>query len=132
MKQSINQEAEAIETQRKALDLEHPTMEDLIGALQKYYLNLAERAHWRPQITTRGAGVLALVANSLSARSAPVRTLAVFERVVRHSYVLSGDRAEAGEAVPSMLRWLDDHLNDRNSLGGMDETVVTAVCATES
>ena len=42
MKQSIKQEAEAIETQRKALDLEHATMEDLTGASQKYYLNLVE------------------------------------------------------------------------------------------
>lgn len=42
MKQSMQQEAEAIETQRKALDLGHATMEDLTGASQKYYLNLVE------------------------------------------------------------------------------------------
>jgi site-specific DNA recombinase len=42
MKETIKKEAEAIETERKSLDSEHATMEDLIGASQKYYLNLVQ------------------------------------------------------------------------------------------
>ena len=42
MKQTIRQEAEAIETLRKLLDSEHATMEDLIDGSQKYYLNLVQ------------------------------------------------------------------------------------------
>jgi len=42
IKQTIRQEAEAIETERKSLESEHQTMEDLIGASERYYLNLVE------------------------------------------------------------------------------------------
>jgi len=67
-----------------------------------------KNAHWRPQTSSPGIGVLALLANSLSARRAPVRTLATFEHVVRQSHVLTGERGEASEAVGSVLEWLGE------------------------
>ncbi len=58
---------------------------------------------WRPRTLTPGQGSLALLANTVPARSRPAEVLATLERVVRGAPVLRGPRGEAAEAAPKIL-----------------------------
>jgi hypothetical protein len=64
-------------------------------------------AHWRPRVLSSGRGVLALLANALTARIQPERALAAFERAACQARVLQGIRGNAKETVESVLRNLD-------------------------
>ncbi len=64
-------------------------------------------AHWRPTELSSGRGVLALLANALTARSQPERALATFERAACRAPVLQGVRGEAKETVELVLQYLE-------------------------
>lgn len=65
-------------------------------------------ATWRPRRLSAGRGALALLANTVSARSYPDRVLAVLQRVVACAPVLKGTRGEARGLVESVLGYLDE------------------------
>jgi hypothetical protein len=62
-----------------------------------------EGARFRPRTLTPGQGSLALLANTIPARSRPGEVLDTLERVVRGALVLGGARGEAAEAALSIL-----------------------------
>ena len=64
-------------------------------------------AHWQPRVLSPGRGVLALLANALTARSRPVLALATFERATVRARVLKSIRGDAKETVESVLKSLD-------------------------
>lgn len=64
-------------------------------------------AHWRPRVLSGGRGVLALLANALTARSQPALALAIFERATVRARVLKSVRGDAKETAESVLRYLD-------------------------
>jgi hypothetical protein len=66
-------------------------------------------ATWRPRRLSAGRGALALLANTVSARSYPDRALAVLHRVVARAPVLKGPRGEAKAVVESVLEYLDEN-----------------------
>jgi hypothetical protein len=58
---------------------------------------------WHPRALTLGHGSLALLANTIPARSRPAEVLETLERVVRGATVLRGARGEAVEAARKIL-----------------------------
>ncbi|MGH8067683.1 MAG: hypothetical protein ACRERE_21135 [Candidatus Entotheonellia bacterium] len=63
---------------------------------------------WRPRHLSAGRGVLALLANTVSARRQPVTALATLQRVAACARVIKGERGEASEIAPSLLRYLEN------------------------
>lgn len=63
-------------------------------------------ARWRPRRLSAGEGALALLANTVSVRRQPQRTLATLHEVVARAPVLEGSRGEAGQVVDSILKGL--------------------------
>jgi len=64
-------------------------------------------ARWRPRAVSPGKGILALLANTVAARSKPAGSLDVFHKALTGSLVLSGPRGEAQEAAASILEVLE-------------------------
>jgi hypothetical protein len=64
-------------------------------------------AHWRPRILSSGRGVLALLANALTARIQPERAFAAFEKTACQARVLKGVRGDAKETVESVLKYVE-------------------------
>src|SRR5215813_7086410 len=64
-------------------------------------------AHWRPRSLSDGQAVLALLANTDSARRQPERALSALQRAVTTAQVLKGVRGEAGLLAPSILATLE-------------------------
>lgn len=60
-------------------------------------------ARWRPRELSEGKAVLALLANTVSARRQPEKSLATLQKVVAQAKTLKGLRGEASELALSML-----------------------------
>lgn len=60
-------------------------------------------AQWRPSPLSAGEGVLAMLANSVAARSKPAEVLRSITRAVDGAAVLGGDRGEASSVVSQLL-----------------------------
>lgn len=63
-------------------------------------------AKWRPQALTPGIGTLALLANTVTARSGQPLVLEVLSRVAMNARILKSARGEAREFAPQLLAWL--------------------------
>jgi hypothetical protein len=64
-------------------------------------------SRWRPESLTPGQAVLEMLAHTVPARLRPEQSLAALERAVSRALVLKGERGEAGELAPLLLRELD-------------------------
>lgn len=60
-------------------------------------------AEWRPATLSTGEGVLAMLANTVPARSRPAEALRSLTRAVEGATVLEGDRGEATSVVSQVL-----------------------------
>jgi hypothetical protein len=58
---------------------------------------------WKPRELSDGKAVLALLANTVSARRQPEQALATLQKVVAEARTFQGARGEASELVPSIL-----------------------------
>lgn len=58
---------------------------------------------WRPRTLSRGEGVLALLANTVTARSEPRRAMAAVAHALQGALVLDGPRGEAARAAEILL-----------------------------
>jgi hypothetical protein len=67
-----------------------------------------EGARFRARRLTQGQGLLAMLANTVSARRQPEAALAVLQRVATCAPVFKGVRGEAHEAAASILRLLEE------------------------
>jgi hypothetical protein len=68
--------------------------------------NYKEGARWRPRKLTAGEGVLAMLANTIPARTRPEAAFTALRQVVPHAQILKGVRGEASEMVNSILQEL--------------------------
>jgi hypothetical protein len=64
-------------------------------------------AIWRPRRLSAGHGILALLANTVSARRQPAMALGTLPRVVAHAVMIKGARGEAREVAPRLLTCLE-------------------------
>lgn len=64
-------------------------------------------AKWRPQALTPGIGTLALLANTVTARSGQPLVLEVLSRVAMNARILKSARGEAREFAPQLLASLN-------------------------
>ena len=64
-------------------------------------------SRWRPRGLSPGQAVLALLANTVSARLRPQLALRTLEKAVSHAPALKGTRGEAEETAESLLNGLD-------------------------
>ena len=71
------------------------------------HLTYRPGAEWAPQTVTAGAGVLALLDNTLPARTRPAQVMAVTTRAVSEARILVGDRGEADVTARRLLAELD-------------------------
>lgn len=62
---------------------------------------------WRPRHLSPGYGVLALLANTVSARRQPATALTTLQQVATGATVIKGGRGEADEVAPLLLRYLE-------------------------
>ena len=60
-------------------------------------------AQWKPRHLSAGQAVLALLANTVSARRQPEKALGTLQKAVTEAETLKGVRGEAGKIVPSIL-----------------------------
>ncbi|MBS1790769.1 MAG: hypothetical protein JST85_23840 [Acidobacteria bacterium] len=60
-------------------------------------------AIWQPRSLTAGRGVLALLAHTVSARSAPERALPALTQLVHKAKILKGSRGEAQQLIEALL-----------------------------
>lgn len=63
-----------------------------------------ERARWRPRPVSPGQGMLALLANTVSAQRAPELALSSLNRMLAGARLLKGARGEAQSMVKQLLR----------------------------
>ena len=68
--------------------------------------NYREGARWRPRKLSAGEGALAMLANTVPARSRPEEAFSALRELVPHAQILKGVRGEAREMVGSILREL--------------------------
>src|SRR5882724_1270329 len=68
-------------------------------------------AVWRPRRLSTGHGVLALLANTVSARRQPAVALATLQRVAANAVILKGGRGEASAVAPRLLKYLEKSCN---------------------
>jgi hypothetical protein len=64
-------------------------------------------AAWRPRRLSPGHGVLALLANTVSARRQPAVVLPTLRRAAAQATMLKGGRGEAEEVAPRLFRYLE-------------------------
>jgi hypothetical protein len=64
-------------------------------------------AAWRPRRLSTGHGVLALLANTVSARRHPAMALATLRRVAANAIILKSGRDEASAVAPLLLNYLE-------------------------
>jgi hypothetical protein len=64
-------------------------------------------ASWRPRRLSPGHGVLALLANTVSARRHPATALATLQRVAADAIILKSRRGEADVLAPQLLKYLE-------------------------
>lgn len=67
------------------------------------FTHYQDSARWHPSAISPGRAALGLLANALSAREQPERTLTFLERVVRGARILRGVRGEAKDVVRVIL-----------------------------
>jgi hypothetical protein len=60
-------------------------------------------SRWRPRQLSQGKAVLALLANTVSARRQPEKALATLQKVVAEAQTFHGTRGEARELIPLIL-----------------------------
>jgi hypothetical protein len=68
-------------------------------------------AVWRPRRLSTGHGVLALLANTVSARRQPAVALATLQRVAANAIILEGRRGEASAVAPRLLKYREKSRN---------------------
>ena len=68
---------------------------------------------WRPRRLSPGEGVLALLANTVSARRSPEKALAALERAVSNAQILKGSRGEASQLSEAIIGHLEEKKRDR-------------------
>jgi hypothetical protein len=68
---------------------------------------------WRPRKLSAGEGVLALLANTVSARRSPEKALASLQYVVASAIVLKGARGDARQLTETLLNTLAQKKRDR-------------------
>jgi hypothetical protein len=64
-------------------------------------------ATWRPRRLSPGRGVLALLANTVSARRQPQKALGTLQKVASRATILKGARGEANQVVDSIIRIME-------------------------
>jgi hypothetical protein len=69
-------------------------------------------ARWRPRKISRGAAALALLNNTVSARSRPARNMPVLRKAVSNAVALRGVRGDAETIARSILSALDIGMNE--------------------
>jgi hypothetical protein len=62
---------------------------------------------WRPRRLSVGHGVLALLANTVSARRQPAVALATLQQAAARATMVKGGRGEADEVAPLLIRYLE-------------------------
>ena len=72
----------------------------------------SDGARWRPREVSRGTAVLALLNNTVSARSRPARNLPVLRRAVSNAVAVKGIRGDAEMIAPSLLSVLDIKISE--------------------
>lgn len=68
------------------------------------------RSRWQPRSLSPGGGALELLANALSARHSPERTLKALSRIASEAPVIKSKRGEADVAAKRILQLLDSTL----------------------
>jgi hypothetical protein len=63
-------------------------------------------AEWKPQRLSPGAGAMALFANAVPAQERPQDVMQAISRAAKDVVVIEGDRGEAAEVAPLLLREL--------------------------
>jgi hypothetical protein len=66
-------------------------------------------ARWRPRVISEGEAVLALLANTVSVRHQPTRTLEVLRRTVAGAALLKGSRGDTGSVIHAILERMESH-----------------------
>ena len=64
-------------------------------------------AAWRPETLSPGQAVIEMLAHTVPARLRPAASLQALERAVGRATLLKGDRGEAAELAPCLLRLLE-------------------------
>jgi len=75
-------------------------------------------AEWQPETLTPGRAVIEMLAHTVPARLRPEESLSALERAVARAAVLMGERGEASELAPRLLRLVEAGGRSR---GGRDE-----------
>lgn len=65
-------------------------------------------AAWQPQALTPGQAVIEMLAHTVPARLRPAESLRALERAVARAVVVKGERDEAAELAPRLLRLLEE------------------------
>jgi hypothetical protein len=69
-------------------------------------------AEWRPEQLSSGEAVLALLGDTIPAQTRPAECLRALTAATAGAVVLQGDRGEAAEVAPMLLRALEDALTE--------------------
>ena len=69
-------------------------------------------ARWRPREVSRGAAILALLNNTVSARSRPARNMPVLRRAVGNAVTLKGVRGDSDGVACRLLSALDTKIGE--------------------
>jgi hypothetical protein len=69
-------------------------------------LRYDREAGWTAKESSKGAGVLALLSNTVAARERPIDALGMMAKAVEHAVILEGTRGEAEEAASQLLTLL--------------------------
>ena len=76
-------------------------------------------ARWEPATLTAGQAVIEMLAHTVPARLRPAESLQALERAVARAVVVKGERDEAAELAPRLLRMLEEAaLQSRSAVEG--------------
>ena len=69
-------------------------------------------ARWKPEILSRGQGVLEIISHTVPIRNDPAFSLSVLNKVVDNAIVVKGDRGEVSRFAKKILAYFEENILD--------------------
>lgn len=69
-------------------------------------------SHWKPEVLTRGEGVLEIISHTVPIRNDPEFSLTVLNKVVENALIVRSNRGEASRFVNTLIKFFEERVTN--------------------
>ena len=69
-------------------------------------------SHWKPEVLTRGEGVLEIISHTVPIRNDPEFSLTVLNKVVENALIVKSNRGEASRFVNTLIKFFEERVTN--------------------